>query len=250
MSLVLSTDDMRHVLRAMPKDCREIMRQYAAGPLTERRIFLAGGAIRSIIAGEAVSDWDFLGESKVVVADFMRDVRASRSGYASRLHESKNALTLLTLGHGPIQGITRWAYADAGDLLAEFDFTIAKAVMWFEKGIGWRSACTDTFYADLAARRLRYTSPNRSEDAGGSLLRALKFVRRGYSIAPEHLALVIARASQDYRPDSGLPFERFLAGVLREVDPLTRFDGLDMDDGERDPMTLEPPETEFPEVGP
>lgn len=240
MSLVLSHADLRHILRAMPKDCRALMREYGNDEAAPRRIFLAGGAIRSIIAGEPVSDWDFLGESKAAVASFVRDVRATRSGYPSRLHESKNAATLLTLGHTPVQGITRWCYADALNLLAEFDFTIAKAVVWFQRGIGWRSACHDTFYADLAARRLRYTAPARSEDAGGSLLRAVKFLRRGYAIAPEDLAAVIARASRDYRPDGGIGFDRFLVSVLREVDPLTRFDGLDMDDGEVDPLAALP----------
>ena len=42
--------------------------------------------------------------------------------------------------------------------------------------------CNIRFYPDLAARRLVYTSPLRNEDAGGSILRVLKFYQRGYRI--------------------------------------------------------------------
>ena len=234
MSLVLSTDDMRHVLRAMPRDARALMTSRAKRGIPGR-IFLAGGAIRAIIAGEPVNDWDFLGESPLAVEDFVRSLKAARSGIPARIHVTRNAQTLLTLGHSAVQGITRWCYAEPERLLAEFDFTIAQAVIWREAD-AWRSACADTFYADLAAKRLVYTEPKREEDAGGSMLRVMRFVRRGYSISPEQLAKVMSRLLARYEPGSGQPMDLVIAGLLREVDPLAKIDGLDLDDGETDPL--------------
>lgn len=230
----IDKDDLRHVLRAMPKDARTLM--IDLGKMERARIFLAGGAIRAIIAGEPVQDWDFLGATKNAVSEFIGTMKARRSGVPARIHHTRNAETLLTLGHTTVQGITRWCYADPLNLLAEFDFTIAKAVIWYDKGIGWRSECDDRFYSDLAAKRLTYANPMREEDAGGSMLRVLKFVRRGYSISPEDLAKVMGRMHAAYEPRTGMTAAEVYAGLLRMVDPLGRIDGLDFDDGETDPL--------------
>ena len=57
----------------------------------------------------------------------------------------------------------------------------------------FRSLCSGTFYQDLAAKRLRYTRPARNEDAGGSLLRVLKYYQKGYRIPLESFAGVLTR---------------------------------------------------------
>lgn len=230
----LSQDDLRHVLRAMPRDARALMNDRAKRGIPGR-IFLAGGAIRAIVAGEPINDWDFLGESPLAVEDFIRGLKASRSGIPARIHVSRNAQTLLTLGHSTVQGITRWCYAEPHRLLAEFDFTIAQAVIW-RTAERWESACSPDFYQDLAARRLVYTEPAREEDAGGSMLRVLRFVRRGYSISPENLSKVMARLLARYEPGSGMDMATVINGLLREVDPLARIDGLGMDDADADPL--------------
>lgn len=228
----IETEDMRHILRAMPKDARRVLTARTKHGLPQ--IFLAGGAIRAVIAGEAVSDWDFLGATPEAVDHFMTSVKGERNS-PSRMHKTRNALTLLSLGYTPVQGIMRWCYADPERLLAEFDFTIAQAVMWHSTS-GWHSLCSPFFYRDLAAKRLHYTSPRREEDAGGSMLRVTKFLRRGYAISPEDLGKVMGRMVERYEPGSGIPAWRVMTGLLREVYPLTRFDGLDLDDGEGDPL--------------
>jgi len=132
----------------------------------------------------------------------------------------------------PVQFITRWTYNDPLRLLSEFDFTMAQAVVWFDKGRGtFTSACALTYYADLAAKRLRYTEPTRDEDAGGSTMRMLKFAKRGWSIAPEDLARVLSRMSAQIRPGAGITdHATIFSSLLRQVDPLVILDGLDLDD--------------------
>ena len=82
----------------------------------------------------------------------------------------------------------------------------------------------------MAAKRLVYLSPVRSEDAGGSILRVLKFYKRGYNIPLDSLAAVIGRLNSgvDHRATHGDPaqYEKVILGLLREVDPNTPMEGF------------------------
>jgi hypothetical protein len=161
-----------------------------------------------------------------------------------RCMETDNASTILTPNRTPVQFITRWTFDDPVKLAESFDYSIASAVIWFEKADAqptdgsrvygqWKSWCHDTFYADLASKRLRYLFPVRNEDAGGSMLRMTKFLARGYRIAPESLAGLIARMNagitkHDFLERSEDHQTKVYAGLLREVDPLTIVDGCEV----------------------
>ena len=147
--------------------------------------------------------------------------------------------TVLSLGRLAVQYIFRWLYTDAESLVESFDFTIVQAAVWWDnnpQGTGgqcWKSLCSDRFYEDVAAKRLVYTRPDREEDAGGSLLRVRKYLRRGYGILIEDYAAVIMRVFQAVEKkrsvmDTDEDIEKRLLGELREVDPLVPIDGLDM----------------------
>lgn len=109
---------------------------------------------------------------------------------------------------------------------------------------------SDTFYQDLAAKRLVYTSrtPLRDGEAGGSLLRVLKYYRRGYTIPITDLGLVVARLVK------GIDLSRYedpmvslfgneeklamvFRGLLREVDPLIDPDHIIKEEGEEEAVT-------------
>ena len=105
-----------------------------------------------------------------------------------------------------------------------FDFSISQAAFWFDAEVGkWDSFCGDKFYQDLSAKRLVYLSPVRNEDAGGSLLRVLKYYQRGYRIPLDSFGAVIARlvSKIDFRRLSGdeKGIAGIIAGLLFEVDP-------------------------------
>ena len=226
--IALMKDDLNFVASRIPRDIRELMK--------ERGLFLAGGFIRSTIAGEKPSDLDLFGPSLDMLENCALKLTTDRKG---RFHTSDNAFTVLSPPRMPVQFIHRWLYEftpeGADKLLSEFDFTIAQAMIWRDDK-GWHSLASERFYPDLAARRLVYTFPQRIEDAGGSLLRVRKFLSKGYNIQAPSLGGVVARIAMavrwnDLYDSDGQTRERMAAkvitGLIREVDPLAIVDGID-----------------------
>lgn len=191
-------------------------------------VVVAGGFIRSCVSGETIMDTDVFSPSKEQAKAFA-DSFVSISTH-KKVHENANCYTVNML-FGPVQFIHRWTFERPEDIIASFDFTIARAALWWD-GKEWQSLCDDRFYADLAAKRLVYCSPVRVEDAGGSLLRVLKFYQRGYRITLDSLAAVIARIQggvQEPEIDVESPREPQVAAqvlkLLCEVDPQPDPDG-------------------------
>ena len=223
----LLPEDLNYIVNRLPTDVRKLMKK--------GNIYLAGGFIRSCIANEQVNDIDLWGadaEQLKVTAQLFAGERKVRCMMTD------NACTILTPNRTPVQFITRWTFNDPVVLAESFDYSIASAVVWYEPGVAgiggqWKSHCHEHFYADLAAKRLRYLHPVRNEDAGGSMLRMTKFLARGYRIAPESLAGLIARMNAGIRRDDFLQKDEgyqamVYAGLLREVDPLTIVDGCEV----------------------
>jgi len=207
--------DRDWVVRRLPPAVKSALK--AHGP----QLFLAGGFIRAVIAGEKVSDVDLFVPSKEYGATVINNFAAGEDPKPA-VHESENAYTVKVRG-SVLQVIHRWTYQAPEDCLASFDFTIAQAAVWWS-GEVWRSACSSRFYCDLAGRRLIYTRPQRNEDAGGSMLRVLKFYQRGYRIPLDSLGAVIARLCTGVR-DEGWSDEtkaaQVITALLVEVDPIT-----------------------------
>ncbi len=232
----LTFDDMHRALGFLPKDIIKMMKAHP--------IFLAGGYIRAHIAGEDATDIDLFGETKEACDTFASALAADRNVTPYR---TRNAFTIIAPPRVPVQFIHRWTFSEAAALIESFDFTVARACIWFDRKAGaWQSAADPQFYPDLAARRLRYCFPVRNEDAGGSLLRVQKFIKRGYDISPEQFANVIARLLGGVREESGFwsssedASGKVLAGLLRQVDPMTIIDGLHpSDDSMEEPSAPE-----------
>lgn len=208
----LNVHDLTWAVRRLPKNVRELLK--TTGPA----IFLAGGYLRAIVAGERVSDIDLFTSTKLNAEAAARLL----AGEEGKVHETENAFTVFTRPMAT-QFIHRWLFATPTDAIASFDFTVAQAAIWWN-GERWASTCADRFYQDLAARRLVYTSPARNEDAGGSMLRVLKFYQRGYRIPLDSMGAVIARLVNGVEGSQKIGEETWLAkiltGLLREVDPL------------------------------
>lgn len=249
MNEQLSREDLHHVVSRIPRDVRQLIQK--------RGLIVAGGCIRSLVAGEPVADFDLFGSSKEMLELAAKDLTISRKG---RLYSTDNAFTVLTPNRAPIQFIHRWVYQSPQDVGNDFDFSIAQAVVWWaphpdpeNPDAGeWMSAVSEFFYSDLASKRLRYLAPARAEDAGGSLLRVRKFLKRGYHIEAPSLALVVARLcmgveqiaetmnneSNRNKPgfhtrenrDGEMWLAKLLTGKLREVDPMAVIDGLEIVD--------------------
>lgn len=222
----LTNEDRKYCLRHVPKNVLAAMRE--AGP----DLVLAGGLIRSVIANERINDIDLFVRSKEAAR-----VWIDKLANGAKVHETDNAFSV-HLRRMFVQIIHRWTYDTPESIVPSFDFTVARAAIWFN-GSGWTSLCDDRFYIDLAARRLVYCCPDRNEDAGGSLLRVLKFYQRGYRIPLDSLGAVLARllkgvdqespvfwCGHNKRDEGRLPEveieayrAKIVTGLLREVDP-------------------------------
>lgn len=229
----LTQVDLHNVLRHTPKDVRNMM-------LDDPSIFMAGGFIRAMIAGEHPADIDLWGQSVPRLQMQATTIAVARMG---KLHKTKNAFTVLANGKTPLQFITRWMYEDPQQLIGSFDFSICNAVIYVDQAKHFRSHCHPNFYPDLAAKRLVYLNPKRNEDAGGSMMRVLKYLKRGYHINPESLGRVIARMLTGIKTDEEGALRRadesdeqwnarIITSLLREVDPLLVIDGLELVDEE------------------
>jgi len=220
----LSTTDLQFVVTRIPKDVRDYMR---SSP-----IWIGGGFIRETISGGEVNDLDLFSVNTDTLTRCSEFLSSKREG--SKLHKTKNAITLLAPPRMPVQFITRWTFEEPEKLIASFDFTVCQAVIYFNRNISlFDSIISDSFYQDLAAKRLTYTNPVREEEAGGSMLRVLKFVKRGYNIQPKSLGDVVSRLVTKVNPErmgGGISIEfvgDVIVGLLREVDPNMAVDGLD-----------------------
>jgi hypothetical protein len=239
----LTKHDLNWAVQRLPPKVKKLLQD------RPNRIFVAGGYLRSRITGEKVSDIDLFtatkDEARTAIEDLIidisipeddRDVNATREDLLHDLqpliYETENAFT--AKGTRPmIQAIHRWTFDNPIAAIESFDFTIAKAAIWWT-GSWWESVCHHDYYADIAGKRLVYTSPVREESAGGSLLRVLKFYQRGYRIPLESLAAVIARLVNSVefqkvdfqRRDSEAHLTYILKGLLREVDPNTDPDAI------------------------
>ncbi|WP_190305720.1 hypothetical protein [Roseicitreum antarcticum] len=208
-------------------------------------LFLGGGFVRAVVAGEQPSDVDLFGPSKELLTKIAEELQASRGGKQfCRLHHTRNAITVISIGRITVQFITRWEFADAKALVSSFDFSVCQAVIFRDGGTKkspWSSVTGPRFYIDLAARRIHYTHPVREEEAGGSLMRALKYQRRGYVMQIESLAGVVSRLVAKLDPskvdtkDEGA-VTRIMLGLLQEVDPSIAVDGLEITDDHETPI--------------
>jgi hypothetical protein len=241
----LAYDDMRRIIGFLPDDLIAILRGTNAVLAGGTNAILAGGFIRSRIAGEEPSDIDLFESSPMRCEALASMIKHALAQTGVRMFRTQNAHTILCPGRVPVQVIHRWCYDSPEALLQSFDFTIAQACVWFD-GKEWQSLCSNDFYPDLAAKRLRYLFPKRHEDAGGSLLRATKFLRKGYGISPENLASVISRLLGGVETGAKIWQEgeigraKVLGGLLRKVDPLTIIAGLPSRDSLDPPVPPEP----------
>lgn len=250
----LAHHDLQFALIRTPKQLLALMKK----PEWFGKIFIGGGFLRSIVAGDPINDIDVFVSSvadadklareliitkqrlkPVTGTEFLPDDEAS---IKRSIHRTDNALTL-TCFKPTVQIIHRWVF-NSGDAAANsFDFTCCAAMFWYgtvrimndegqDSAPHWQSYCDSWFYPDVAARRLSYRNPVRNEEAGGSMLRVLKYYQKGYRIPLNSLADVITRLVRGVDLNKvtqkslfgGLKldekqFSKVICGLLREVDP-------------------------------
>ena len=223
--------DQKWIVRKMPADIRKLC---SDNPM---RIAIAGGYIRSLVEGEAPNDIDIFSASTSIAENCAMDLAFDRGIIEDKtwakmkstpqVFISPNAITIRDR-KPTVQFIRRWTYAaeeepdriDLYAVMASFDFSIAQCIMAYreESPIGWNSLVHPDFYPALAAKRLEYTFPIRHEEAGGSMLRLLKFAKRGYYPTLKTISGIMTRVYD------GIDFEKVARAV--EIDNMTRAEAI------------------------
>ncbi len=208
----LKNCDVNKVIWALPRPVRELIQ--------EGFCYLAGGFIRSMVVGEEANDIDLF------CSNLNDERRVFDQLEKIKEHSCKTQFAITYNHFSPaVQLITKWHYETVKECLGAFDFTIAKAIIWND-GEEWQSECHKDYYADLAARRLVYEAPLSADTAGGSVLRMLKFYRRGFHAPLKTIAEVLAHADRGIvRGFSAIELgatkslEEQYYNILKEVDP-------------------------------
>lgn len=215
MNNKLDIFDLKFAVQRLPNNLIDLIKR------TEWKdnLFIGGGYLRAIIAKEPINDIDIFcsnpKETELAAHILCKD--------KSQIIKTDNAYTIKD--KIPLQLIHRWSFKNPKDVCDSFDFTICSAAIFFNfETKNWDSFCDERFYTDLAAKRLVYRSPQRNEDAGGSLLRVLKYYQRGYRIPLDSLGKVIARLVKELDMErlsikDEPEVSKILTGLLREVDP-------------------------------
>lgn len=186
----LINTDLNKVLNKLPRKVKDV--------LGAEKLFLAGGAILSILRDVEVKDYDFFGPDKGDMERIFNDLHNKIEG--SYLISTKNAITLKSPNLPDMQAIHRWLYDDAQSVCDSFDFHLCSVVIWWN-GRHWDSVISDQFYYDLGKGILTYKAPVRDEDSSGSLLRAYKYAAKGFKVPKKTVAQTVARFVKDVYSD-------------------------------------------------
>lgn len=210
----LNNQDFKWIIKRLPEKVVKVIKSMPDKP---ESFIIAGGFIRSLIAKEPVNDIDIFTKSKELAKQFADKLKEV---YNHNIHISDNAYSIVC-DNKLVQVIYRWTFDSPEQIIEHFDFTIAQAAIWLtdKNGIAihteatrydWKSLCSDSFYSDLAAKRLVYTNPPNAEP-GSSLLRLLKFRGRDYNYSLISLANIVSRLTGANEED--------MIRKLKEVDP-------------------------------
>lgn len=202
----LNLGDTVNVLGHLPLEVVDVLKTL--------RVYLGGGFIRSVLNREEPKDIDLFIQDAI---DAKLGAALLRDTYGYSLYTTNNAITLQKKGCKQIQFITRWKYTDAQEMIDSFDFTIAMAGIWYDLvDQEWKSVRHHDYYYDVYNKELVYLQPQREEERAGSLLRMIKFLKRGYSISDNELSKVIARVIS-VTPDGDKTVAVFLDNRISEV---------------------------------
>lgn len=219
------------VTELLPEDvrwCVRLLGSEVAEAVQENALIVAGGFIRAAIAREEPNDIDVFpcGEFQLssLIDKICGHLHAGAEHRKSPIR-TNNAITF-TCNRIPVQVVHRWRFDNPISCIESFDYTIARAAIWWDKGnvnasgSGWKSVCDARFYQDLAAKRLVYAMPTRDEEAGGSMLRLMKFYQRGYRAPLDTITDVAMRWLKGVKlPLDDPEFRRIATALLIAVDP-------------------------------
>lgn len=206
----LDERDIANAVRLLPPELKALM-------LATQGLVVAGGLVRAAVTGERVSDVDVFAPGPAIAMSMAEAYKGKFKTWDARQVDTPNAITIIAKHRKAVQFITRWTFDDPHLLVYSFDFSIARAAIWYEQASSkWVSSCDSRFYPDLAARRLVFMQP-KDNTAGGTLLRVQKFIRLGYRINAFQMARIVVNVAAQAGGGPELADE--ITRMVREVDP-------------------------------
>lgn len=181
----LNIVEIESVLDHVPPFVQEQMKR--------ENVVLAGGLIRDVIAGLPVKDVDIFCHSQE---------QAERLAMEAGTYVTKTlfAFTVKTL-RLPVQYVFYKEFADATELVSQFDFRACCAGIYWEPACGlatadylggrWVGIAADGFHVDCEDKELRFMSQKKDEGMLTALGRALKLTAKGWHLSTNEAAAII-----------------------------------------------------------
>lgn len=177
----LEDNDVRQSVTRLPYKVQEMMKDIP------KKVILAGGFIRAVVANESIRDIDIFVKDQATATLICHEQGISKTLAADGTHYDCSNLNI------PLQIVWRYEFTEIQNVLEAFDYTVCKAGIWYDDiQKSFVGVCHGRFYKDLARKILVYDSDTRVEDLL-SIPRMLKYVQRGYNIDPDSLATLMTK---------------------------------------------------------
>lgn len=193
----MAEEDIERVLNHLPDAVVQAMCKWP------NRVVLAGGFIRAIMARESARDIDLFLPNNGVDADKVNNFlkgskekakageQSSEVSMSAGFFRTPEAKTQVSSDVLEVQLIWVYDYVHPVEVPNQFDYTIAKAAVWFD-GESWAGSVHKDFFRDLACKRLVFDEVRTRGERANFALRLAKLVSYGYKLDPASCPNLIA----------------------------------------------------------
>jgi len=175
---------VKQIAAHLPEDVQRVLKRFPG------QLIVAGGFVRDFLTEAKPKDVDLFATSEAVMERAIEDFDMNAVEYGFHT-PTKNTVSFCSPGNPTVQFIKRSYYPTVEELIESFDFTICQSAIYWNGE--WVGICMPGFWEDVCDRVMHYTAPQREEDPGASLLRMVRFARRGYEIPEKDIAKVVGR---------------------------------------------------------
>jgi hypothetical protein len=205
----LDPDLILECVAPLPAHLNERMREHG------KEIILAGGFIRDTLIGVTPKDVDIFC-AKARADKFIGHYEAPNTG--NQIAKPGKSSYSAYIGQTKYQFIYRFKFDSPEALLNQFDYSICRAAIWYDRqgkewtGISWHSWATDA-----ASKHLVFLDHEPEQEA---ILRLLELTKRGYTIGELSLARALTGFVGAMPAASTLDLEAFEAELVAGFEAL------------------------------
>jgi hypothetical protein len=153
-------------------------------------IYLAGGAIRSVLSNEKINDYDFFFQSKELKEQFLKFLEGEKAEITFRCPE--NRFVSLKINDQKVQLISNEYYKDQAAVIKYFDFNVSRFCLEGNTLLTYSFAMEDLINKELTLNTLTYPS--------ATIKRIAKYIGYGYFAKKEFYNDIVSRIA-NHHPD-------------------------------------------------